>query len=98
MGTESGPSDWRLLKGHQRAVLCLCLTGDELRLFQPGYIWVMAPDMSRECVIFFVLSHCNKDLKWRTSVTVQLQLNFIWQAKDSTLSRREGGLTPNEKP
>ena len=25
VGAESGPSDWRLLKGHQRAVLCLCL-------------------------------------------------------------------------
>ena len=80
------------------AVLGLCLVGDELRLFQPGYIWVTAPDVSGECVIFLVLSHCNKDLKWWTSVTVQLRLSFIWQAKDSTLSRHESGLTPKEKP
>ena len=31
------------------AVLGLCLAGAKPRLFWPGYIWVMAPDMLREC-------------------------------------------------
>lgn len=51
-----------------------------------------------ECVISLVLSCRSKDLKWWTSVTAWLQLSFIWQAKDSTPSRCEGGPTPKEKP
>ena len=45
-----------------------------------------------ECVISLVLSPQQR-LKWQTCVTARLQLSFIWQAKDSTSSRREGGLT-----
>ena len=51
----------------------------------------MAPDMSGECVIFSVLSHRNKNLKWWTSVIALLQLSFIWQAKENTSLRCEGG-------
>ena len=54
--------------------------------------------MSGECVISSVLTHCSKDLKWQTSVTAQLQLSFIWPAKESTPSRPEGGPTPKERP
>ena len=46
-----------------------------------------------EYVISSVLSHGSKDLKWRASVTVLLQLSFIKQR-----IRREDGLTPNEGP
>ena len=34
--------------------------------------------MSGECVISSVLSHHSKDLKWRTSVTAQLQLRVLF--------------------
>ena len=51
-----------------------------------------------ECVISSVLSCRSKDLKWWTSVTAWLQLSFIWQAKDNTPSRCEGGPTPKERP
>ena len=53
--------------------------------------------MSRECVISSVLPHHSKDLKWQTSVTTQLQLSFIWQAKENTSSRCESGLTQNKR-
>ena len=61
-----------------------------------------------ECVISLVLSHCSKNLKlrmdqcyssvtvqikWQTHVTAWLQLSFIWQAKENTSLRHEGGLT-----
>ena len=45
-----------------------------------------------ECVISLVLSPQQR-LKWQTCLTARLQLCFIWQAKDSTSLRREGGLT-----
>ena len=38
----------------------------------------------------------NKNLKWWTSVTAQLQLSSIWQAKDTTPSRPEGKPTPKD--
>ena len=60
-----------LLQSWASAVLDLCLTGAKARLLQPGYIRVLAPDMSGECVISSVWSHCSKDLKWWTNVTVQ---------------------------
>ena len=63
----------------------------------PRPVGFKAPDMLRECVIFLVLSHHSKDLKWRTCVTALLQLSFIWQAKDSTPWKCEGGLTPKER-
>ena len=47
--------------------------------------------MSGECVISLVLSRCSKTLKQQTSVTVWLQLSFIWQAKENTSSSCEGG-------
>ena len=50
----------------------------------------------QESVISLVLSRGSKDLKWQTSVIVQLQLSFIWQTKDSKPSRSEGGLIPKE--
>ena len=54
--------------------------------------------MSGECVISSVLSRCRKDLKQLTSVTAWLQHSFIWQAKNNTPSRHEGGPTPKERP
>ena len=51
-----------------------------------------------ECVIALVLSCHSKELKQQTSVTDPLKLSFICQAKDSTPSRHEGRLTPEEKP
>ena len=75
------------------AVLGLCLTGPELTLLQPGYIRDMSPGISGECVISSVLSHRSKNLKWQTSVTALLQISFIWQAKENTFLRREGGPT-----
>ena len=45
-----------------------------------------------------VLSCRSKDLIQRTSVAAPFQLNFIWQAKDSTPSRHKGRLTPKERP
>ena len=53
----------------------------------------MAQDMSEECVISSVLSHCSKNLKWLSSVKAWLQLSFIWQAKENASSRHEGGPT-----
>ena len=52
--------------------------------------WVI---LSGECVISLVLSRCSKDLKQWTSVTALLQFSFIWQVKDSTSLRHEGGPT-----
>ena len=46
--------------------------------------------VSGECVISSVLSCCSKNLKWQTSVTVQIQLSFIWQAKEDTSPRCKG--------
>ena len=54
--------------------------------------------MSGECVISSILSRCRKDLKQLTSVTAWLQHSFIWQAKNNTPSRHEGGPTPKERP
>ena len=54
----------------------------------------MGPLVGGVYIIPSVLSHRSKDLKRWTSVTAQLQLSFIWQAKDSTPSRHEGGPTP----
>ena len=51
----------------------------------------MGPLVGGVCIIPSVLSHRSKDLKWWTSITAQLQLSFIWQAKDSTPWRCEGG-------
>ena len=53
--------------------------------------------MLGECVISSVLSLCSKHLKWWTSVTGQLQLSFIWQAKENTSSRCEGGLSQKKR-
>ena len=53
--------------------------------------------LSRECVISLVLSHRSKDLKQQTSITPQLQLSFIWQAKENKSSRYEGGLTQKKR-
>ena len=55
---------------------------------------LVGPLVGGVCIIPSVLSHRSKDLKWWTSITAQLQLSFIWQAKDSTSSRHEGGPTP----
>jgi len=49
-------------------MLGLCLAGAELRLFQPGYIQVTAPDILGECIISSVLYCSSKDLKQQTSV------------------------------
>ena len=38
-----------------------------------------------------VLSRHSENLKQQTSVTAQLQLSFIWQAKENTSSRHECG-------
>ena len=53
--------------------------------------------MSGECVISLVLSHHSKRWKRQTSVTARLQLSFIWQAKENTSSRREGGPTQKKR-
>ena len=47
--------------------------------------------VSGERVISLVLSRCSKTSKQQTSVTVWLQLSFIWQAKENTSSSCEGG-------
>ena len=52
-----------------------------------------SPVLSGECVISSVLSRRSKNLKQWTSVTAQLQLCFIWQAKENTSLRHEGGST-----
>ena len=51
--------------------------------------------MSGEYVISLALSCHSKDLKQRTDqhYSSVLQLSFIWQAKENTSSRHEGGLT-----
>ena len=55
-----------------------------------------------EWVIFSVLSCHSENLKQQTGVIVRLQLSFIWQAKENTSLRCEGGLTQKtqreEKP
>ena len=51
----------------------------------------------RECVLFLVLSCHSKILKQWTSVTAQLQLSFIWQAKKNTSSRHEGNTEEAKK-
>ena len=51
----------------------------------------------RECVISSFPSCHSKNLKWQTSVTAWLQLSFIRQAKETTSSRREGGLTQKKR-
>ena len=53
--------------------------------------------MLGECVISLVLSCHSKNLKQQTSVTVWLQLSFIWQAKENTSSRHEGRLTQKSR-
>ena len=49
-------------------------------------------------MISSVLSPCSKSFKWRASVIALLQVSFIWQAKKSTPSRPECGLTQKERP
>ena len=55
----------------------------------------MAVYTSGEYVISLALSCHSKDLKQRTDqhYSSVLQLSFIWQAKENTSSRCEGGLT-----
>ena len=79
--------------------LSLHLLGQCAIPFAATAVWiqVIAPDMSGECVVSLVLSRHSKDLKCWTNVTSQLQLSFIWQAKDSTLLRHKGGPTPKER-
>ena len=85
-----------LLPSWASAVFGLCLTGPELRLFQPGYIRDMAPDMSGECVFLSSVSLKQRfEMVGYSSVTAQ---GFIRQAKNSTPSRCEGRHTPKEKP
>lgn len=45
------------------------------------------------CVISLVLSRHSKALQPWTGVTALLQFSFIWQEKDSTSLRHEGGPT-----
>ena len=40
--------------------------------------------MSGGCVISSVLAHCNKDLKWRTSVTASFQLRVLFGQESSS--------------
>lgn len=65
--------------------LVSALAGAELRLFQPGYIQVTAPDTLGECLISSVLSCSSKDLKQWTSVnslvTAQ-RARFTFQASE----------------
>ena len=49
--------------------------------------------LSEQCVISSVLSCRSKNLKRWSSVTAQLQLSFIWQAKENTCLSCEGGPT-----
>ena len=44
-----------------------------------------------------VLSRHSENLKQQTSVTAQLQLSFIWQAKENTSSRCEGRPTQKKQ-
>ena len=48
-------------------------------------------------VISSVPSHHSKDLKLWTSVTAQLKLSFIWQAKENTSLRHEGRQTQKKR-
>ena len=59
--------------------------------------WTRLCDCLGECVISSVLSHHSKNLKQWTSVTARLQLSFIWQAKENTFSRCQGGPTPKRR-
>ena len=43
-----------------------------------------------EYAISLFLSHCSKNLKWQTNITVQIQLSFTWQAKETTSPRCKG--------
>ena len=88
-----------LLMSWASAVLGLCVTGAKLRLLQPGYIQVMAPEMSGGRVCNFLGSvspqqRFEKACQCYSSVIAQ---NFIQQTENSTLSRHEGGLTPKER-
>ena len=58
-------------------------------------VWGRMDTYVGEYVISSVLSHCSKTLQRRSTITARLQLNFIWQAKDNTSSRREGRPTQN---
>ena len=42
-------------------------------------------------------SSVTAQFKWETSVTAWLQLSFIWQAKENTSLRCEGGLTQKKR-
>ena len=56
---------------------------------------VSSSSLLGEYIISSVLSHRSKNLKRQTSVTAQLKLSFIWQAKENTSQSREG--TPSQK-
>ena len=85
-----------------RLGLLLCLAsacGGQAEVASASYIQVAAPDVSGECAISSFLSCHSKDLKRRTSVTVQLQLRVLFsKQKESTPLRHEGGLIPKERP
>ena len=57
------------------------------------HVGFKVPDMSGGVCNFLGSVSPQQRLKWQTCVTARLQVSFIWQAKDSTSSRREGGLT-----
>ena len=57
-------------------------------------VWGRMDTYVGEYVISSVLSHCSKNLQWQSRVTAWLQLNFIWQVKENTSTRREG--RPNQ--
>ena len=50
----------------------------QLRWLHPGYIWVMAPDMSGDGVVSSVQSHHKEELKRQTSVIPWLQLRVLF--------------------
>ena len=56
----------------------VCVPTNEVGLLQTVNIWVLLLGMLGECIISSVLSCHNKDLKWRTSVTLQLQLRVLF--------------------
>ena len=60
------------------SVLGLCLMGAKPRLLQPGYIPIIAPDMSGECEISSVLSHHNKTLNDGPQLSL-LQLRVLFK-------------------
>ena len=76
------------------AVLGLCFARAKPRLFQPGYIRVTASDMSGEYVISLVLSRRSKNLKWRTSVTAQLELRVLFTSKGRYTLKAWGWANP----